>query len=207
MEWCVLVLMLSLPSFIHSDCSHCHRCVLLSIHTDQTLSSLSCILECEETLLNPAELQKCRELVDSAVSRQMGARDAPQAAEKLLGGLLNEAADNMNGRTFPSTQPEELSEEVPRRSEEEQDAALHQVKRYGGFLRKFGPKSKRSNPEDPGSREQEDLHKRYGGFMRRIRPKINNLKWDNQKRYGGFLRRHFKFSLRSDQEPYDDSGL
>lgn len=80
------------------------------------------------------------------------------------------------------------------------------VKRYGGFLRKFGPKSKRSSsaeqesqePEEP--EEPEELQKRYGGFMRRIRPKLNNLKWD--KRYGGFLRRHFKISVRSVEEPY-----
>ncbi|KAF7658412.1 hypothetical protein LDENG_00013220, partial [Lucifuga dentata] len=63
------------------------------------------------------------------------------------------------------------------------------VKRYGGFLRKFGPKTKRSISTEQDSQEPEELQKRYGGFMRRIRPKLNNLKWD--KRYGGFLRRHF----------------
>eukprot|EP00064_Thunnus_orientalis_P001978 superscaffoldBa00000136_g1982 len=79
------------------------------------------------------------------------------------------------------------------------------VKRYGGFLRKFGPKSKRSSSVEQESQEPEELQKRYGGFMRRIRPKLNNLKWD--KRYGGFLRRHFKISVRSVEEPsysYDD---
>ena len=81
-------------------------------------------------------------------------------------------------------------------------------KRYGGFLRKFGPKSKRSNSAEKESQEPEELQKRYGGFMRRIRPKLNNLKWD--KRYGGFLRRHFKISVRSVEEPrysYDDLSL
>ena len=82
------------------------------------------------------------------------------------------------------------------------------VKRYGGFLRKFGPKSKRSSSAEQESQEPEELQKRYGGFMRRIRPKLNNLKWD--KRYGGFLRRHFKISVRSVEEPYysyDDLSL
>ncbi|XP_024232343.1 proenkephalin-B [Oncorhynchus tshawytscha] len=95
---------------------------------------------------------------------------------------------------------------------DDEAAAINKVKRYGGFLRKFGPKtkSKRSDSREQGSREE--LQKRYGGFMRRIRPKLNNLntlKWDNQKRYGGFLRRHYKLSVRSDEEPssYDDFGL
>uniref|UniRef100_A0A8C9ZI07 Prodynorphin n=1 Tax=Sander lucioperca TaxID=283035 RepID=A0A8C9ZI07_SANLU len=82
-----------------------------------------------------------------------------------------------------------------------EDRALHTyVKRYGGFLRKFGPKSKRSSYAEQESQEPEELHKRYGGFLRRIRPKLNNLKWD--KRYGGFLRRNFKISARSAEEPY-----
>lgn len=90
------------------------------------------------------------------------------------------------------------------------DQMLHSyVKRYGGFLRKFGPKSKRSSSmEQEESQEPEELQKRYGGFMRRIRPKLNNLKWD--KRYGGFLRRHFKISVRSVEDPYysyDDLSL
>lgn len=88
-------------------------------------------------------------------------------------------------------------------------AAINEVKRYGGFLRKFGPKSKRNKSMEEGSQEQEGLQKRYGGFLRRIRPKLSNLKWDNQKRYGGFLRRHFKISVRSNEEPnsYGDFGL
>ncbi|XP_061076886.1 proenkephalin-B-like [Conger conger] len=74
------------------------------------------------------------------------------------------------------------------------DTPINAVKRYGGFLRKFAPK--RSYNSDENS--QEELQKRYGGFMRRIRPK---LKWDSQKRYGGILRRHFKISVRSDEDP------
>lgn len=93
-----------------------------------------------------------------------------------------------------------------------EDQTFHApVKRYGGFLRKFGPKSKRSSSteqEQEQEPEPEELQKRYGGFMRRVRPKLNNLKWD--KRYGGFLRRHFKISVRSVEEPfysYDDWSL
>ncbi|KAL1021282.1 hypothetical protein UPYG_G00011160 [Umbra pygmaea] len=92
------------------------------------------------------------------------------------------------------------------------DAAIKKVKRYGGFLRKFGPKTKSKRSDSLEESSREELQKRYGGFMRRIRPKLNNLnnlKWDNQKRYGGFLRRHYKISVRSDEEPYsyDDVGL
>lgn len=90
-----------------------------------------------------------------------------------------------------------------------EDEMLHgYVKRYGGFLRKFGPKTKRSSSAEQEDLEPEELQKRYGGFMRRVRPKLNNLKWD--KRYGGFLRRHFKISMRSVEDPYysyDDLSL
>ncbi|KAL4646229.1 proenkephalin-B-like [Arapaima gigas] len=89
----------------------------------------------------------------------------------------------------------------PENSEDE--PAIEAVKRYGGFFRKFVPKRSEESMEED---EQEGLQKRYGGFMRRIRPK---LKWNNQKRYGGFLRRHFKISVRSEEEPrsYDSSDL
>lgn len=109
--------------------------------------------------------------------------------EELLKRLQDRSADA----------PEE-PEEPEERGGVQAPAHGNDLKRYGGFLRKFGPKSKRSSSLEQSSQTPDELQKRYGGFMRRVRPKMNNLKWD--KRYGGFLRRHFKISVRSAEDPF-----
>ncbi|MBN3296260.1 proenkephalin-B [Amia ocellicauda] len=128
-----------------------------------------------------------------------------------LKGLLAKKYVNLlrkfGERDIPETlQDTQLGDETSKNEEvvyNDDNTAINEVKRYGGFLRKFGPKRSYDSVEQSS---QEELQKRYGGFMRRIRPK---LKWDNQKRYGGFLRRHFKISVRSEKEPssYPDDGV
>lgn len=133
---------------------------------------------------------------------------APWKENAVLKGLFakkyGDAISKLGERDVPSITAEEEGEDISAENQTglyDNDVPLNEVKRYGGFLRKFGPKR---SAEDDASRQV--LQKRYGGFMRRIRPK---LRWDNQKRYGGFLRRHFKISVRSDEEPssYEDYGL
>ncbi|XP_013856037.1 proenkephalin-B [Austrofundulus limnaeus] len=221
MEWYVLVLMLSFPPSIHSDCSaECQKCAQQLLRPD--FSSLSCSPDCE------GELQSCApvpSLADFTEDAAAAAEERQQAdLVKRYGGFIkridkNKLFTSSNSVLKPAAAPklyQELLKRLeargaPRDGDQDQDQDLDQeeedarafVKRYGGFLRKFGPKSKRSSSGEQEEQEEsrEELQKRYGGFMRRVRPKlnINNLKWD--KRYGGYLRRHFKFSVRSVEEP------
>ncbi|XP_062248332.1 proenkephalin-B [Platichthys flesus] len=231
MEWYVLVLILSLPSSIHSDCSSlCQKCFQQVLSSDAAFSGssssssssgLSCSAECEA--------QSCVQVPGLAdFIQDEGAEEEERQQTELVkryGGFIKRIDKNKN-KIFrspvrdnyimkPVALPqkyEDLLKSLEERDEHDapEDPTLQRTysKRYGGFLRKFGPKSRRSSSAEQESQEPEELQKRYGGFMRRIRPKLNNLKWD--KRYGGFLRRHFKISVRSVEEPYssyDDLSL
>ncbi len=134
---------------------------------------------------------------------------SPWKQNAILKGLFvkkyGESPSKLSERDVPSITEDDEDEDGTAENDTgvyDNDVPLNQVKRYGGFLRKFGPKI--TNFVD--NTGPQVLQKRYGGFMRRIRPK---LRWDNQKRYGGFLRRHFKISVRSDEEPssYEDDAL
>ncbi|XP_049609304.1 proenkephalin-B [Syngnathus scovelli] len=219
MEWYVLVLMLSLPHSMHAHCSsQCHKCLQNIFKPNGAYSSLWCGLLCEDepSLCEGVagledvrhEDEKVQEDEEDGTSKQADAqflKKLDQTIKELLSpswrdkhvaeivaDLLKKTGER--GNDVPAEEAENNPEGNALR-------ASDHVKRYGGFLRKFGPKSKRSESEEP-----EELQKRYGGFMRRIRPKLNNIKWD--KRYGGFLRRHFKISVRSAEDPfssyYDD---
>ncbi|XP_034552162.1 proenkephalin-B [Notolabrus celidotus] len=227
MEWYFLVLMLSLPPSIHADCSsQCQKCAQEILSSDAAFSSLSCSAECE------GQLESCSRdpaLADFSQDEAATEEESQQAdLVKRYGGFIKRIDKNKN-KIFTNPWRENYItkvgglpkkyEDLLKRLEEREaledaddapeDQMLHNyVKRYGGFLRKFGQKSKRSSSAEQESQEPEELQKRYGGFMRRVRPKLNNLKWD--KRYGGFLRRHFKISVRSAEEPYysyDDMSL
>ncbi|KAM9855548.1 proenkephalin-B [Aulostomus maculatus] len=233
MEWYVLVLMLSLPPSVHTDCSsQCQRCAKQILSPKAVFSSMSCRTECEGQLEGCSQAPRLAGFSQDDSAVEVESQEADLV--KRYGGFIKRIDKNKNKIfTSPwrdnhigkagglSIKYEDLLKKLEGRdaTEDPQDApedqSLHAyAKRYGGFLRKFGPKTKRSSSVEQdsegaeGVEEPEELQKRYGGFMRRIRPKLNNLKWD--KRYGGFLRRHFKIAVRSAEEPYysyDDFSL
>lgn len=170
-----------------------------------------CQAECEKQLLGCVQALRLTDFTQDEAAAEEGSQHAELV--KRYGGFIKRIDKNKNkifttpwreNYVSKSRMPriyEDLLRKLNERDAEEDTQMPHtSVKRYGGFLRKFGPKTKRSSSLEHDSQEPEELQKRYGGFMRRIRPKLNNLKWD--KRYGGFLRRHFRVSVRSEEEPY-----
>ncbi|XP_028309256.1 proenkephalin-B [Gouania willdenowi] len=200
MEWLVLVLMLSLTPFIHTDCSlRCQKCAqrILSSGSEEGFS-MSCSAECEDLL------ESCAPDVRLAdFSEDEGAEEEENQQLDLVkryGGFLRRIDKNKKS-TSPWRDNNVLKSDLLYKDLLSGLKQRDVAKRYGGFLRKFGSKTKRSSSSEEGEEQAaQELHKRYGGFMRRVRPKLNNLKWD--KRYGGFLRRHFQISVRSAEEPY-----
>ncbi len=72
---------------------------------------------------------------------------------------------------------------------DEEEAAVHLIKRFGGFLKnKYGYKKF----IDPGR----SLQKRYGGF---IGVRKSARKWNNQKRFSEFLKQYLGMNTRASE--------